>query len=95
MVKKISALELRHHLGDVLNRTSLRDDQFIIERKGKSLAVLVPVWQFEKIQGVRDEFFKEVRDVRKYTAKIPSEKLEKTILEAVHSVRKTRSRKSK
>ena len=41
MQEKISTLDVRRRLGDFLNRVSLRRDQFVIERKGRALAVLV------------------------------------------------------
>jgi prevent-host-death family protein len=43
VIEKISTLEVRQRLGDILNRVALRNDQFIIERKGKPLAAVVPV----------------------------------------------------
>ena len=47
MTETISTIEVRQRLGDLLNRVALRHDEFIIERKGKPLAVLVP---FERLQ---------------------------------------------
>jgi prevent-host-death family protein len=49
MIEKISTLDIRERLGDILNRVALRHDAFIIERKGKPLAAMVPV---EKLQQV-------------------------------------------
>jgi prevent-host-death family protein len=43
MTRRISTMEVRERLGDYLNRVALRRDQFIIERKGKPLAAIVPV----------------------------------------------------
>ena len=36
-------MDVRQRIGDMLNRVALRHDEFIIERKGKPLAALVPV----------------------------------------------------
>lgn len=41
MTARISTLEVRQRIGDLLNRVALRNDEFIIERKGKALAALV------------------------------------------------------
>ena len=49
MIEKVSTLDIRERLGDILNRVALRHDAFIIERKGEPLAALVPV---EKLQQV-------------------------------------------
>ena len=50
MAFKISTLEIRQKLGDLLNRVALRQDEFIIERKGKPLAALVSI---DKIARMR------------------------------------------
>jgi PHD/YefM family antitoxin component YafN of YafNO toxin-antitoxin module len=43
MTQKISTMDVRERLGEYLDRVALRHDQFLIERKGKALAAMVPV----------------------------------------------------
>ena len=43
MIQHVSPLHLRQKLGDVLNRVALRQDEYVIERKGHPLAALVSV----------------------------------------------------
>lgn len=50
MAFKISTLKIRQQLGDILNRVFLRHDEFIVERKGKPLAALVPVEKIYQMQ---------------------------------------------
>jgi hypothetical protein len=50
MAEKVSTIEVRQRIGDMLNRVSLRHDEFIIERKGKALAALVPVERLEQMR---------------------------------------------
>jgi antitoxin (DNA-binding transcriptional repressor) of toxin-antitoxin stability system len=52
MTEKVSTLAVRQRLGDMLNRVALRNDQFIIERKGKALAALVPVQKLAQLQEI-------------------------------------------
>ena len=52
MTERISTLEVRQRLGDMLNRVSLRHDEFVIERKGKPLAALVPVEKLEQMRRI-------------------------------------------
>ena len=52
MTEKVSTLDVRQRIGDLLNRVALRHDEFIIERKGKSLVVLVPVERWERIREI-------------------------------------------
>ena len=50
MAKKVSTLDVRQRIGDLLDRVALRHDEFIIERKGKPLAALVPVGRLEQMR---------------------------------------------
>ncbi len=43
MIQKLTTMEIRKRLGDILNRVALRHDHFIIERRGKPMAAMVPV----------------------------------------------------
>ena len=46
----VSTMEMRRRVGDILNRVALRGDEYLIERKGKPMAVVMPV---EKAQAIR------------------------------------------
>jgi prevent-host-death family protein len=50
MADKVSTMEVRQRIGDMLNRVALRHDEYIIERKGKALAALVPVERLEQMR---------------------------------------------
>jgi prevent-host-death family protein len=50
MPEIISTADVRQRIGDLLNRVALRHDEFIIERKGKPLAALVPVERLEQMR---------------------------------------------
>lgn len=50
MADKVSTIEVRQRIGDMLNRVALRHDEFIIERKGKPLAALVSVERLEQMR---------------------------------------------
>lgn len=50
MSERVSTLDVRQRIGDLLNRVALRRDEFVIERKGKALAALVPVERLEQMQ---------------------------------------------
>src|SRR3970040_2399145 len=50
MAEKVSTLDVRQRFGELLNRVALRHDEFIIERKGKPLAALVPVERLEQVR---------------------------------------------
>jgi prevent-host-death family protein len=50
MPEKISTIDVRQRIGDLLNRVALRNDEFIIERKGKPLAALVGLERLEQMR---------------------------------------------
>ena len=50
MADTVSTIDVRQRIGDMLNRVALRHDEFIIERKGKALAALVPVERLEQMR---------------------------------------------
>jgi prevent-host-death family protein len=50
MPEKVSTIDVRQRIGDLLNRVALRHDEFIIERKGKPLAALVPLERLEQMR---------------------------------------------
>ncbi len=50
MPEKVSTIDVRQRIGDLLNRIALRQDEFIIERKGKALAALVPMERLAQMQ---------------------------------------------
>ena len=50
MAEKVSTVDVRQRIGDMLNRVALRHDEFVIERKGKPMAALVPVERLEQMR---------------------------------------------
>ena len=46
----VSTMEVRSGIGDILNRVALRGDEYLVTRKGKPLAVMMPV---EKAESIR------------------------------------------
>lgn len=50
-MKRVSTLDVRARIGEMLDRVALRHDEYVIERRGKPLAALVPV---ERLEQMRD-----------------------------------------
>jgi prevent-host-death family protein len=92
VVKKVNALKARQQLGQMLEEVYYRGDHYIIERAGKPMAAVVPVWQFEEWQQHREQFFAMIDAVHARNAEVPSEVLEQDIAEAVRAVRQQATR---
>ena len=65
MTNKVSTMEVRQRIGDMLNRVALRHDEFIIERKGKPLAALVPVERLEQMRRFAQRHALDVMEQQK------------------------------
>ena len=84
-------MEVRQRIGDMLNRVALRHDEFIIERKGKPLAALVPVERLEQMRRFARRHALELLEQQKQST-VSEEQALQVALEAQRSARK-RSRK--
>ena len=92
VVKKVNALKARQQLGQLLEEVYYRGDQYIIERAGKPMAAVVPVWLIDAWQQRREQFFAMIDAVHARNAEVPSEVIEQEIAEAVHAVRQQATR---
>ena len=76
MAEKISTMEVRERLGDYLNRVALRHDQFIIERKGKALAAMVPVEKLAELdRAARERLLETLRSPRRSLRQTEADRL--------------------
>jgi prevent-host-death family protein len=91
MTEKISTLEIRQRLGDILNRIALRHDQFIVERKGKPLAAMVPVEKFERMERLARRHLLDVLE-RQQSGSLTEKEAGVLANEAKHRTRHVRNR---
>ena len=57
MIKTLTAIKARQNLGEVLEEVYYNGDQFIIERAGKPMAAMVPLWQIQAREKHGDRLF--------------------------------------
>jgi len=88
MTEKISTLEIRRRLGDILNRVALRSDQFIIERKGKPMAAVVPVERLEQME--RAARLQLLQVLERQPGALSQAEADRIATEAKHRTRKRR-----
>lgn len=85
MAERITTLDVRERLGDYLNRVALRHDQFIIERKGKPLAAIVPVEKLIELERAARQRLLSTPRPRRAIAQTDADQLAN---EAKHKARK-------
>jgi prevent-host-death family protein len=91
MKRRLSAVEARKKLGEVLDGVYYRGDEVVIERAGKPLAVVVPVKLYEQQQKQREAAWETVltknAEVYERNKDVPIEVIEAEIEEAVREAR--------
>jgi prevent-host-death family protein len=50
MRQTVTTLEMRERLGEILDRVRLRQEELVIERKGRPVAALVPLERLDQMQ---------------------------------------------
>ena len=63
--QKSHSLEARKNLGRLLEEVFDRGDQYVIERAGKPMAAIVPLWHLQAWLKRRERFFGMVDEVRR------------------------------
>lgn len=91
MAERITTMEVREKPGDYLNRVALRHDEFIIERKGKPLAAMVPVEKLEALaRFARKGLLEMLNRQREKGSRISEKEADRLANEAKHWSRKKR-----
>ena len=95
MVKTVNALKARQNLGQLLEEVYYKGDQYVIERAGKPMAAVVPLWQLEEWQKGREQFFAAVEEVQQQNQEVKPEIIEQEVKEAIRAVRTPARRRKK
>src|SRR5205809_3154262 len=88
VVKKINALKARQNLGQLLEEVYYKGDQYVIERAGRPMAAVVPVWQLEECQKRRERLFGMVEEIWNKNKKVKPEVIEREVAAADRAVRR-------
>jgi prevent-host-death family protein len=95
MLKKVNALKARQNFGQLVEEVYYKGDQFIIERAGKPMAAVVPLWQLEDRSQRRERLSANVRKVWRSNAKVQPTVIEREVEEAVRTIRTRPGRKKR
>ena len=87
MLKAINALKARRNLGQLLEEVFYRGDQFIIQRAGKPMAVVISPAEYEAYMKQRKKDMDILDHIRRKNEGAETEEVEKDIQEAVDAVR--------
>ncbi len=87
MKRTLSAMDARQHFGEMLEGVFYRGDEVVIERAGKSMAVVVSLDRYESMQRSRERFLQLIEKSQKHNQGVPSEVLDEDISKAIKEVR--------
>jgi len=87
MVKTVTAIKARQNLGRLLEEVYYKGGQYVIERAGRPMAAVVPVWQVQEWQKRRDRFFEQIDAVWRKQDNVKPEVLDREVETAVRAVR--------
>lgn len=90
-VERVSTLEMRKRLGELLDRVALRHDQFVIERKGKPLAALVPPSELARLDLLARRYVLDVLE-RQKGGPLTQEQADRVADQAKHGSRRPKRR---
>lgn len=81
---------MRKKMGEILDCVNLRGDEYIIERKNKPLAALIPVSKLIALTEAANNFLLEFME--RQETKISTNEMNKLLEEAKTNIRKKRKR---
>jgi len=93
VVKKVNALKARKRLGQLLEEVYYRGDQYVIERGGRPMAAVVPVWQLEARQERWERLFGMVEEAWRRNKGVKPEVIEGEVRRAQQAVRAKATRR--
>lgn len=88
MKRKVSAVDARRRLGEILESVYYRGDEVVIMRAGKPMAVVIPAERYEALERTRERVFKLVERAQENNKDVPYEVIEQEVAAALGEVRK-------
>ncbi len=94
MKRRISAVEARKRLGEILESVYYRGDEVVIERAGKPMAVVIPAERYEAMERHRERLFELIEKNWERNKDLPYEEIEREVRQAIEDVRATKREKA-
>jgi len=87
LLKTINALKVRKNLGWLLEEVFYKGDQFVIQRTGKAMAVVISPEEYESYRKQREQDLKVFDEIRRKNKGTPLEEVGKDVREAIQAIR--------
>ena len=93
MKRRLSAVEARKHLGEILEGVYYRGDEVVIERAGKPMAAVIPPDRYRAMLQRRERLFELIERAQERNKDVPYEVIQREVDEAIREVRQGASKK--
>lgn len=93
MLQPISSAQARNSFSDLLGDVYYGGKRFSIEKMGKSMAVLVGIDEYNKLEEAREFFFAKIASERKRNNETPFKQVENDVSLAIKAARNKKSGK--
>ena len=90
MKRTMSAVQARQHFGEILEGVYYRGDEVVIERAGKTMAVVVPADRYQSMERSRERLFELIEKAQTRNRDVPYAVIEEEVDRAVRQVRAKR-----
>lgn len=87
-LKKVTALDARKNLGTIMNAVSLRNDNYIVERKGKPMVAIIPIKKLEQMDRARQRFFRNMCKISESFDGVDGRVLDEILEEATQAAKR-------
>ena len=83
---------VRERLGEVLDQAHYRGDEFVVQRRGRRMAAIIPYEAYEQFKRQRAEAMKVFQDIWNANAGVDPPEVEEDVRQAVEDARSTKKR---
>ena len=95
MKRRLSAVEARKHLGELLEGVFYRGDEVVIERAGKPMAAVIPPGRYRAMEQERERMIDLLERTQERNKDVPYDVIEREVNQAVREVRAEYAKKAR
>ena len=95
MRKNIGTQALKARIGEIVDEVRLRGDRYVIERRGKPVAAIVPLHVNEAFESNRQRLFSLIETIHERNRSVPVRRIEAAIAQSIEEVRRERRKRSR
>lgn len=93
--KLVDTNSVRDHLGEILDEAHHRGNEFVVQRRGKPLAAIIPYSTYEQMQRRREAAFRVLHEIWEANKDVDPEEVASEVEKAVEEVRAERRKARK